>query len=238
MRYARLSAVVALVLAGLVGCVDLPESGFTPPDYQAEVRIVYADANFPPAITLSVAPGPAFTQFTDLPSGARLEATPYTSYDAGGKRIFVKDPQDPDTLVVTFGTETRGTLYVFPRLAPVPPSVIPVGTRFRYVAERYIYSSLGLPDTTAVRFVNAITSGDTIDISTGSTVVADNLALSRVSATYTFPASETRTFYLTLNTQTTPKRDSITIAGASRKAYTVLAYDSLAAGKLKAFEEQ
>ena len=232
MRYARSSMVALLASFGLLGCVDLPTEGLTPPDYQAQVRIVVADASLPAQdIVLSLAAGPAFTTYLDANGGLPLAGTAYVSYPAGGKRIFVKSPQDPDTLTVTFGTETSGTLYVLPRL-------VPADQRFRYVTERYSYAATGRADSTLVRVLNAITSGDTIDVTTtGGAFVVDNLPLGRVTNGYLFPAGATRTFYLSGNTSTA-RIDSIQITGESRGMYTVVAYDSLAAGKLKSFREQ
>jgi hypothetical protein len=224
--------VALLASFGLLGCVDLPTEGLTPPDYQAQVRIVVADASLPADnIVLSLAPGPSFTPFADVNAGLPLAGTTYVSYPAGGKRIFVKSPQDPDTLTVTFGTETSGTLYVLPR-------VVPADQRFRYVTERLLYSQTGYADSTVVRVLNAITSGDTIDVTTtGGAFVVNNLPLGAVTAGYRFPAGETRTFYLSGNIDATVI-DSIQIVGESRAMYTIVAYDSLAAGKMKSFREQ
>ena len=223
--------VALLASFGLLGCVDLPTEGLTPPDYQAQVRIVVADASLPAQdIVVSFAAGPSFTTFVDVNAGLPLAGTTYASYPAGGKRVFVKSPQDPDTLTVTFGTETSGTLYVLPR-------VVPADQRFRYVTERYSYVEAGRPDTTVVRVLNAITSGDTIDVTDSTETIVDNLPLGAVTAGYLFPAGETRTFYLSGNVDATVI-DSIQIVGESRATYTIVAYDSLAAGKMKSFREQ
>jgi hypothetical protein len=194
--------------------------------------MIVADATLPASnVVVSLAAGPSFTQYVDANAGAPLEGTAYAAYPAGGKRIFVKSPQDPDTLTVTFGVETSGTLYILPRVSESDQ-------RFRYVTERLVYSETGRADSTVVRILNAITSGDTIDVTTtGGTAVASDLRLGAVTGGFSFPASESRTFYLAGYTDPTVI-DSIQIVGESRAMYTIVAYDSLAAGKLKSFREQ
>jgi len=115
---------------------------------------------------------------------ARLERV-HTSYDAGGKRIFVKDPQTPTPRRHIRDRDAARSTFSPPRRAP---SVIPVA-RDSVMSPSATSTAVRTADTTAVPIVNAITSGDTIDISTGSTVVADNLAC-RESATYTFPQAK------------------------------------------------
>jgi hypothetical protein len=232
MRYGSSFIIIVLASFGVFGCVELPSEGLTPPDYQAQVRIVVADATMPAQdIVLSFAPGPAFNAYSDVSAGAPLAGTAYAGYAAGGKRVFVKSPQDPDTLTVTFGVETSGTLYVLPRL-------VRANQRFVYVPERYLYNATGRADTTVVRMLNALSSGDMFNVTTGEgAVVADSLVLGALSGGFAFPAGENRVFYLAGHSDPTPI-DSIQIPGESRAVYTIVAYDSLAAGKMKSFREQ
>jgi hypothetical protein len=137
-----------------VGCVDIPSEGHTPPDYKAEVRVLYLDPMITGTASIVMAPGPDFTSFssTGLPSGTfGSPISAYSVLDAGAKRIFLS-PGDADTSVITFAVELRGTLFILPR-----PDV--ANSRFLFASERYTFATNGIPDSGRVRFLNAIYRG-------------------------------------------------------------------------------
>jgi len=221
-----------------LGCVDIPSEGHEPPDYQAEIRVVYADP-FLPTATIRMASGPDFTAYSDLPSGAYGTATTYTTFPAGNKKLFIKDVE-ADTTSIAFNPDQHGTLMVFPRPDPTV-------SRFSFVVERYSFAMEGIADTTRVRFVNAVARGaaDTTDLAVDvkmiemvetllvtSTPVSD-LGFRAVSDYVLVPNGETVSFYLTIGGTSTTVSDTLPITGASNTDVTFVARDSISAGKVQ-----
>jgi len=222
-----------------LACVDIPSEGHVPPDYQAEVRIVYADP-FLSTATIRMASGPEFMTYEDLPSGAYATATTtYMTIPAGNKKLFIKDV-DPDTASIALNADLHGTLIVFPR----PDSTV---SRFLFVGERYSFATGGITDTTRVRFMNAVARAatDTADLTIDVKMIAmvdtllvtttpvSGLAFSALSDYIFVPSGETVSFYLTVGGTSTTVSDTLPITGASNTDVTFIAHDSLSAGKVQ-----
>jgi hypothetical protein len=215
------------------GCVELPESEPPRTDYRTEVRIINVDASIDSAV-VSMAAGPDFGVYADLPMATLVASTPYVAYPAGGKKLFLRTPFDPDTAALTFPPDGRGTLYIIPRRTASDD-------HFMLLYERYSFvSTVGRPDTTRIRFLNYVSTGDTVDIrrvtDTTNTLAVDNLRFGRTSSFLNVHRSDTVKFYLTFYTATAPI-DSLTVVGGSYKVFDVIAYDSLARAKFCMFEE-
>ncbi len=228
-----------------VGCVDIPSEGHTPPDYQAEVRIVYADP-FVGTAAIRMAPGPDFNAYSDLPSGIYGTATAsYVVIPAGNKKLFLKDAAadstvDHDTSSIAFNPDQHGTMIVFPR----PDSTV---SRFVFLDERYSFAQGGIADTTRVLFINAtaravtdtadlaldINMIATVDTTTETSTAVAGLAFRDVSDYINVPSGDAVSFYLTIAGTSTVVSDTIPITGASNSDVTFVAHDSLAAGKVQ-----
>ena len=230
--------VVPLVIGLYLGCVDIPSEGHTPPDQNSSVRIIYLDPALPTA-TITMAPGPDFTSFSDLPLGTYGLASPYTTLLAGAKRLLIKGV-DPDTSVITFGVDQRGTMFVLPRHPDV--------NRFTFTSERFTFptATVGIEDTTLVRFLNTIarSSTDTVDVVVDvmqfTTVTppppVTGLAFGALSSFINVAKDSVVNFYLTRSGSTTEVlTDTITVTGQSHKEFTIIAHDTIdvATGKVR-----
>jgi hypothetical protein len=235
------SVMVAALFLGihLPGCVEIPSEGHTPPDYQAEVRIVYADP-YVGMMTISMAPGPNFDSYSDLPAGPYGSATTtYSTVPAGNKKLFAKNV-DHDTSSIAYLPDQHGTMIVFPR----PDSTV---SRFLWISERYVFAQGGIADTTRVLFVNAIARGvaDTADVSVDVGMISrvDTLTMTSTPVTalafhdiyyyVNIPAGDTVDFYLTLAGTSTVISDTVEVVGSSQKDVTFVAHDSLSVGKVE-----
>ena len=122
----RLPLVVASMLMFLLSsCVDIPDSGPAIPNYNSQFRFIYLVPSLP-TLTVSMAPGPAFSQFTDLTPGNFGSLSTYQTFSAGAKKMLVKaggNAVDADTATLSFGADQRGTVAVVPRRlrGPRPP---------------------------------------------------------------------------------------------------------------------
>jgi len=236
-----ISSVLCLVLgAWYWGCVELPSSAppFTPAI--AQFRFMYAD---PALITLlvSMADGPNFTAYTDLPADSFGKASTYSQFFAGSKKLFLKSggvPVDPETSVISFDPDQRGTVLVVPR-DPVTQ------VRFLKLSERSVNATPGQADSARVRFVNCVASRDTIDVRRDSSSrlslsnpAVNDLRFGRVSSFLKIPKDSTMRFWVTqYNSTVAPGADTITIVGASNKEYTVVAFDSLSRARFVRFDD-
>lgn len=236
-----ISAALCLVLgAWYWGCVELPSTGPPPTQAIAQFKFIYAD---PALITLlvSIADGPNFTAYTDLPPDSFGKASAYSTFFAGSKKLFLKSggaPVDPETSVVSFDADQRGTVLVVPR-DPLTQ------VRFLKLSERYVYATPGQADSALVRFVNCVASRDTIDVRRDSSSrvnlsnpAADNLRFGRVSSFIKIPKDSTIRFWVTKYNSTAARgTDTISVVGASNKEYTVVAYDSLTRARFVRFDD-
>lgn len=242
---------VLTVLAGVLAvctdaCVDVPDNGIVPPNYGAQVRVIYAD----PALatsTLGIAAGPSFTSFSDLSAGAYGTATDYLSYAAGSKKIYVKKADgsfaDADTSTITLGTETVTALIVMPRRAAADTRILQIG-------ERSTFQTPGIADSARVRFANCLTTKDTVDVwrirgTSVPGIVSNDLRYPRVpldprtSVFVNVPKDSTWRFYITRYTGSTAGiGDTVRVVGASNKQFTVVLYDSLSRIKVLKLEDK
>jgi hypothetical protein len=230
--------IVPLFVVFYSGCVDIPSEGHTPPDQNSSVRILYLDPTLATA-TITAAPGPDFTSFSDISTGAYGTASTYLTIPAGGKKLLVKGV-DSDTSVITFGVDQRGTMFLLPRPAVSMP-------RFSFAIERFTFASTGRADTTLVKFMNTVARGssDTVDVQldilqfetidtnvvTGNAV--NNLSFGAFSSFVAVPAGSTVSFYATTSDSTTVLSDTISIIGASNRQFTVVAHDTIDAANGK-----
>jgi len=231
----KVLTIILLTAMMAIGCVDIPASGPAIPDYEVEMRILYLDLALPTA-TISIAPGPDFTTYADLPPGNYGTASPYITLSAGDKKLFVKGA-DPGPSSLSVDPDQRGTLFVFAR----PDTTTP---RFVFLNERYTFGPGGILDSALVRFVNSLArrSSDTSNISldlkrfsSGGSASANGIALGGTSSKIRVPKDTVMSFYLTLAGTTTVVSDTIVVTGASNKDYTIVAHDSINAttGKVR-----
>jgi len=141
--------VSALLMGFVVGCVTVPSSGPTPPNYTAQVRMVSLDPALAPAV-VSYANGPfdpAVTPtYNDITVGNLGVPLDYQTFPSGGKKLFVKGV-DADTSAVSFNTDMRGTMYILPRRD------VKADSRFLVTSERYTFAAApGIKDSTRIRF--------------------------------------------------------------------------------------
>lgn len=234
------TALVGIMVVFANGCVDVSETGITPPDYDAQARVIYADPALSTA-TLSLANGPSFASFTDLPAGTFGAASDYATYKAGAKKIYVKRGDgtlaDNDTTTLTLGTETVSTLIVLPRRDTIEARIL-------QVVERSTFAMPGIADFARVRFTNCLTSKDTVDVwripgASAPGIGSNNLPYARTSAFFNVPKDSTWRFYSTRHTgSTTGVGDTVSITGASNKQFTAVLYDSLAQLKVLVVEDR
>ena len=228
-----------LLFAGYWGCVDVSSSGPGIPNPISDFRFIYSDPALP-TVTISIAEGPGSTAYSDLSAGTFGTATAYTRYLAGVKNLFLKvsgAPVDPDTAVLSFSADERGTVIVVPR-----DSVAKI--RFIKLSDRYVFAAPGKSDTTLIRFLNVNASRDTVDVvqfkssSPSRTVVVDNLRFGKVSSFLKVAKDTTVSFYVTkYNSTVASGTDTITVTGASNTQYTVIANDSLSRVGFKLFQD-
>lgn len=242
------AALVGILIMYSNGCVEVPDNGIVPPDYVAQVRVIYMDPALPTSsLSLANANGSSFTPFSDLPSGGFGTASDYVTYKAGAKKIYVKKADgtlaDPDTATITFGTETVGALIVLPRRAVADIRILQIG-------ERSTFQTPGIADSARVRFANCLTTKDTVDVwrirgSSAPGIVSNNLRYPRTpldprtSAFVNVPKDSTWRFYITRYTGSTAGiGDTVRVVGASNKQFTVVLYDSLARMKVLTLEDK
>ncbi len=225
---------VAAVLSMLVvGCVDIPSEGPTPPDFKAQIRVMYLDPLLTASTNIVVASGPAFSNFQTnvFPAGSFGDpVTAYSTVDAGGKQLFVS-PGDADTSALTFATDQRGMLLVLPR-----PDVV-TQPRFGVLGEGRTFEAIGVEDSSQVRFVNTITrsASDTVDVTVDviqlpdSSVVVSGLpfgcpGIPPVCASdyLMLPADTTVSFYIVRTGTSEVLSDTILVKGASRTNHTLV----------------
>jgi hypothetical protein len=227
------------IAAIMSSCVELPDDGQPVPDYTSQYRFVYLDPSYS-TITVSMASGPTFASFVDLPSGVFGQSSAYTTFPAGSKRMFIKVGGvlvDPDTSSLSFLTDERGTVFVVPRDAVN-------GLRFVRAGERYTFGSVGIADSAIVRFSNCVAGGDTVDVwrlrpGSPPSLVADNLRFGRLSTFSRVPRDSSWGFYITrYNSATAVLSDTLSITGVSGKQYSVAVFDSLSRLQIQAFEDQ
>lgn len=226
--------IVAAFVITLSGCIDLPETGPSPPDYKAQVRVVFADPALPTA-HLAMADGATSVAFADRFSGPYGSVTGYATYPAGAKRVVVRKPDgslaDADTATTTLGTETVSTLVLLPRRTAAEQRILRLG-------ERYTFSLPGMPDSARVRFFNALASKDTVDVWAirGSVQVparvSDNLRYGIASTFFNVPRDSTWRFFLSRSTGTAGISDTFSVVGASNTQHTVVVHDSLSRVRL------
>jgi hypothetical protein len=237
-------ALVIVFAAFLAGCVDVPNSGITPPDYEASMRVIYADPALASA-TLSIASNiggtSAFSAYADVPAGAFGTVSSYTKYKAGAKKMYVKKADgtlaDADTSTVTLETETVRAIIVMPKRAAAD-------SRLFQMVERNTFRSPGITDSARVRFVNCIASKDTVDVwrirgTAAPGIGTDNLRYAVSTAFVNVPRDSTWRFFVTRYTGSTAGLgDTVTVVGASNKQYTIVLCDSLARVKVLKIEDQ
>jgi hypothetical protein len=224
----------ALLTGYVVGCVNVPANGPTPPDEKTQVRMVSLDPTLNPAV-LAIASGPftagALPTYSDLTIGNPGVPLDYQVLPAGGRKLFVRGV-DTDTGAVTFGTDTRGTLYILPHR--------PKGGGFVFASERYTFAVPGIADTTRIRFYNALASQDTVDVYEAvDGQVVNDLAYSRFSTfKYVRNGAAPKNYYFTLyNNDTTNITAPVAITIGSHMQYTITVYDSLGRAKVLAMQD-
>ncbi len=237
-------ALVILLAALLAGCVDVPNSGITPPDYDASMRIIYADPALATA-TLSIASNiggtPAFTAYTDATAGSFGTSSEYVTYKAGSKKMYVKKADgtlaDTDTSTVTLETQTVRSVVVLPKRAAAD-------ARLLQIVERNTFRLPGIADSARVRFVNCVASKDTVDVwrirgTSAPGVGNDNLRYATLSGFVHVPRDSTWRFYVTRYSGSTASiSDTVSVVGASNKQYTIVLCDSLTRVKVFRFEDK
>ncbi len=235
--------VSALLMSFIVGCVTVPSSGPTPPNYTAQVRIISLDPALAPAV-ISYANGP-FTAgvvptYNDLTVGNLGVALDYTTFPAGGKKLFVKGV-DADTSAVSFNTDMRGTMYILPR------KDVKADSRFFVASERYTFAAAaGIPDTTRIRFFNAIASFDTVQIwrtyygadptTPNVDAISTSLRFQKSTSVDKVPAGQARKYYVKNVSGTTALGDTVFVTGATFTDLYVMLYDSLSVLKVVTFQ--
>ena len=55
---------VAVLSTLVVGCVDIPAEGPAPPDFKAQIRVMYLDPLLTASSTIHIASGPDFSSLT------------------------------------------------------------------------------------------------------------------------------------------------------------------------------
>jgi len=237
----------ALLTGYVVGCVTIPDTGPTPPNYIANVRIVNVDPALSSGGIIRIAAGPfdaAVTPtYTDLPFGAPGIASAYAVFPAGGKKLFVSNV-DADTGAISFNSDNSGTMYILPRFD------VKKDSRFLYFAERFTFAAApGISDTTRICFYNAIATFDTVNVRrafvSGSGAAVDevfssSLRFQKVSAFDRVGANSTRKYYVTAvrNGVTLPAAvgDTVFVTGVGHSDLYVMLYDSLSVLKVKTFQ--
>ena len=216
----------AAVLTTLLvaGCVEIPSTGHTPPDYKASVRVMYFDPAITGTASIVVAEGPDFDNFvtTIFPSGSFGTVSGYGTLNAGGKQLFLS-PGDTDTTALTIATDQRASLIVLPRSSMASP-------RFLLKGEGRTFEAIGVEGSSRVRILNAITrgAGDTLDVavdvyrSSDSSTVATNLAFGALSANILVSEGTMESFYLTRTGATDTLGAVVSITGASNSDYTLV----------------
>jgi len=217
-----LAAVLATLL--VVGCVDIPSTGHTPPDYKASIRVMYTDPAITATANIVVAEGPDFDTFVTniFPSGSFGTVSAYSTLNAGGKQLFLS-PGDADTAALSIATDQRGTLIVLPRETTADP-------RFLLKGEGRTFEDVGVDGSSQVRVVNAIMQGGadtmsvTIDVyrTSDSTTVATNLAFGAISGNILVAAGATESFYVTRTGEADALGDAVSVTGASHMDFTVV----------------
>lgn len=217
------------------GCVDLPDDEPPRSDPTSEVRIINMAPNIPTAVISMALGHQDFKVFTDLPSAGFLTVNPYVTHLSGGKKLFLRVPLDADTTTLTFPTRGRGSVYILPRLDSTD-------TRFIFIYERYTFAPpAGKRDTARIRFLNFVSSQDTIDIvrvrGRFTSFASNDLLYGKASSFGDVARTDTVKFYVT-RYNSTSRIDSLTInGGAPGKLYSVAVYDSLSVAKFKMIEE-
>jgi hypothetical protein len=227
--------VTAMLAALLIGCVDIPSEGHTPPDYKASVRVMYLDPAITGTANLTIADGPNFDTFRSdvLPAGSFGDVTAYSTINAGGKQLFV-NPGDTDTSTVTVATDFRGSLIVLPR-----PDVSM--NRFLLLGEGRTFEEEGVHEGSQVRFVNAVARGtaDTLDVTVDvhvlpdSSVVVEGLVFGDISDAVLVDVDSTASFYLTREGSTTPLTGSTAVTGAAHSDYAFIGQGTADAASLE-----
>lgn len=232
-------AVLAAVL--MVGCVEIPSEGHTPPDYKSSIRVMYLDPAITAAANIVVSEGPTFETFVSniFPSGSFGTVSSYTVINSGGKQLFLS-PGDADTASLPILTEQRGTLVVLPR----PDVSMP---RFVLANEGRTFETIGITGASRVRVLNAIARGttDTADVAvdvfrtSDSTSVATGLAFGSFSDYLEVTADSSEGFYLMRNGSTQVLTGTaVTIAGASNTDYTLVGSGSADAASFDSFQNE
>ncbi len=230
-----------LAAAFMVGCVEIPSEGHTPPDYKSSIRVMYLDPALTSASNIMVAEGPDFTPFVAniFPSGSFGTVTSYTTINSGGKQLFLS-PGDPDTASLPILTEQRATLFVLPR----PDVSMP---RFVLGSEGRTFESVGIAGASRVRVLNAIARGatDTADVSvdvyrtSDSTSIVTGLAFGTFTDHLEVAADSSEGFYLTRSGSTIGLTGTaITITGASNTDYTLVGSGSADAASFDSFQNE
>ena len=222
----------ALLSIMAVSCVEIPSEGPAPPDYKAQIRVMYLDPLLTASTSITVASGPDYSNFQTsvFPAGAYGDPiSAYSTVDAGGKQLFVSG--DPDTGTVTFVPDERGVLLVLPRDTTAQP-------RFGVLGEGRTFDPVGVEASSQIRFVNMITRSatDTADITVDVIQLPDSsVVLSAfpfgcpggpppvcASAYWLVPADSTVSFYVVRTGTNEVLSDTISVTGASRINHTLI----------------
>ena len=221
-------------MALAAGCVDIPSEGHTPPDFKAQIRVMYLDPSLSGTAMISIASAPDFDSFQTnvLGAGSFGTVTSYSTVDAGGKQLLVTG--DADTSALSFASDQVGTLLV-----------LPMPDRFVLLGEGRMFDPVGITGASRVRFVNAVTRGasDTLDVAVDvvqdSVVVDPGLAFRGTSDEYLeVPEGTTVTFYLTRSGAAEAITDVVMITGVSNTDYTIVGSGSADAAVLASFENR
>jgi len=95
---------LALGIAWLVGCTDVPSNGPTPPEVNSETRFMNADPNLTANLALDL--GPAIS---GLGFG---QATSHQTFPSGARKGVLSG--EPDTLRIAMTTDQRATIIFLP----------------------------------------------------------------------------------------------------------------------------
>ena len=126
---------LALGLAWLVGCTDVPSNGPAPPEVNSESRFLNADANLTASLAFDLGPavsGLAFGQATShqtFPAGARIAAV--SGEDS--LRIAMTTDQRATFIILPKTTDFREVLRIVERRIFDPPAVNPGKLQVVYV---------------------------------------------------------------------------------------------------------
>jgi hypothetical protein len=225
----------------IVGCVEIPSEGHTPPDYKSSIRVMYLDPAITSSTSIMVAEGPDFDPFVSniFQSGSFGTVTTYSTVNSGGKQLFLPAPLDPDTSAFSIATEQRGTLAVLPR----PDVSMP---RFLLIGEGRTFESVGITGASRVRVLNAVarSGSDTVDVAvdifrtSDSTSVETGLAFGTFSDFIEVASDSSEGFYLVRAGSDEVLTGSVSVTGASNTDYTIVGSGSSDAASFDSFRNE